>query len=116
MFLWEREKDDALVLLAGVPKSWISSEPVGFKNMPTYGGRVSCTIASAKVGSGQLIAHIAGSCPVPSGGIRLTSPLGPATLATVNGKAAEIDGAGCVVVKELPAKVELHIAPSAKVD
>jgi hypothetical protein len=107
MFLYERESEDALVLLAGVPKTWISSRAVGFKNMPTYGGKLSCTIERADRGSNRLIAQIAGSCPVPKGGLRLTPPLGSVDRATVNGKAAEIDSEGRVVVRELPAKIEL---------
>ncbi len=111
MFLWERESDHALVLLAGAPASWISTQPVGFRNMPTYGGRVSCTIARTEIRGDQLTAHVEGSCPMPSGGIRLTGPLGPAVSATVNGKATEVDADGRVVVRELPATVELHVAP-----
>ena len=48
MFLYERDPDDALVLLAGVPADWVSEEPVGFRNMPTYGGRVTCTLAGRR--------------------------------------------------------------------
>jgi len=112
MFLFERETDEAVVLLSGVPESWISSDPVGFKNMPTYCGRLSCTIERAKNGSDRLVAHIAGTCPVPSGGIRLTNPLALKTKATVNGKAAEIDSDARVVVRELPAAIELHVTQS----
>jgi hypothetical protein len=108
MFLYEREADDALVLLAGVPRSWVSTRPVGFKNMPTYGGSMSCTIERAG-GNSQLVAQVKGDCPIPSGGIRLT-PHGPAASATVNGEAAEIDADGRVVVRELPAKIEIPIA------
>jgi hypothetical protein len=110
MFLYEREVDDALVLLAGVPDSWISSQPVGLRNMPTYGGLVSCTIERENSRNGQFHAHIEGTCPLPSGGIRLTRPLASSTRATVNGKTAEIDVEGRVVVRELPAIVEVHAA------
>ncbi len=113
LFLFERESDDALVLLAGVPRTWISSEPIGFRNMPTYGGRMSCTIARAGTESGHLTAQLTGDCPLPSGGVRLTCPLGPLARATVNGRAAEIDSDGRVVVRGLPAEVELHLAPIA---
>ena len=110
LFLFERESDDALVLLAGVPESWVSSEPVGFRDMPTYGGRVSCTIERARAAGDRVAAHIAGSCPIPQGGIRLTCPLAPVARATVNGQPAEIDNDGRVVVSELPAEVELFIS------
>jgi hypothetical protein len=113
MFLWEREADDALVLLAGVPKAWISSQPAGFRSMPTYGGRVSCTIERRSSG-GRITAQVAGSLPMPRGNIRLTSPLGPVTSATINGRPAEVDAEGRVVVKMLPAEVELTVGPANK--
>jgi hypothetical protein len=108
MFLYEREADEAIVLLAGVPKSWISSRPVGFKNMPTHGGKLSCTIERASGGGNQLIAHITGTRPIPDGGLRLTSPLGPVDRAGLNGQPAEIDRDGRVVVRSLPAIIELY--------
>jgi hypothetical protein len=78
--------------------------------MPTYGGRLSCTIVRAG-GNGPIVADIEGNCPVPSGGIRLTGPLASLTRATVNGKAAEIDVDGRVVVGQLPATIEMFAAP-----
>jgi hypothetical protein len=83
---------------------------MAFKNLPTYGGRLSCTIERAKSGSDRLIAQIDGTLPMPSGGIRLVSPLGTPSSAKINGAAANIDGDGHVVVTKLPAKLELQIA------
>jgi hypothetical protein len=111
MFLYERPSDDALVLLAGVPKTWISSTAIGFRNMPTYRGRISCTIERSSNGNDHLITQIDGTCPIPKGGIRLTSPLAPTTSATVNGKAAEIDSDQRIVVRDLPAKIDFAVAP-----
>ena len=108
MFLYERESDRALLLLAGIPKSWMTTDPVGFQEMPTYGGRISCTMARIEEGSNRLAAQLSGSCPLPRGGIRLTSPLGPVTRAHVNGNPTEIDAEGRVVVRELPAEVEME--------
>jgi hypothetical protein len=114
LFLYEREADGALILLAGVPETWVKSRTVGFRNMPTYGGRISCTIGYTNRDNDQLIAHIDGNCPLPKGGIRLTRPIAPSTRATVNGKQGEIDSEGRVVIKELPATVTLHAGPSAE--
>jgi hypothetical protein len=110
MFLFERQADDALVLLAGVPESWLSTEPVGFRNMPTYGGRISCTVVRTDDSSNYLTAHIDGTCPMPQGGIRLTPLLGTPTDATVNDKPAEIDADGRIIIRELPAKIEFAAA------
>ena len=109
MFLYEREADDAMVLLAGVPGDWISEEPIGFRNLPTYGGRLTCTLARPAGQADKLVAHLEGSCPVPAGSLRLSVPSARAASATVNGAPAEIDADGRVVVKELPAEVEVTI-------
>ena len=107
MFLYERENDQSLVLLAGMPASWVTNTPVGFKNMPTYGGRVSCTIKPDLSDDKHFTAHVSGSCLVPSGAIRLAGPRGPVASASINGRSAEIDDEGLVVIKQLPAKVHL---------
>ena len=82
MFLYERDPDDALVLLAGVPADWVSEEPVGFRNMPTYGGRVTCTLARPAGAADKLVAHVDGNCPMPAGKVRLSVPGGRAKSAT----------------------------------
>jgi hypothetical protein len=107
MFLIERDADESLLLLAGVPESWISSQPVGFRNLPTYGGRLSCTIQRAD--RGELRAQLTGTCPIPSGGLRLAVPHGKVGNAKLNGYAAPIDSEGRVVVRELPAKLEIKV-------
>ncbi len=109
MFLYEREADDAIVLLAGVPGDWISEQPIGFRNLPTYGGRLSCTIARPTGKVDELVAHIEGGCPVPAGGLRLSVPSARVAGAMVNGVPAEIDADGRVVVNALPAEVEVTI-------
>lgn len=112
MFLYERQVDNALVLLAGVPESWLSTEPLGFRNMPTYGGRISCTIERAGDDDNHLTAQLDGTCPIPKGGIRLTPLVSTPTNATVNGKPAEIDSDGRLTIRELPAKIEFSAATS----
>lgn len=111
MFLYERDPDDALVLLAGVPADWVSEEPIGFRNMPTYGGRVTCTLARPAGAADKLVAHVDGTCPMPAGKVRLSVPGGRAASATVNGAAAEIDDEGRVVIQEMPAEIEVSVMP-----
>jgi F5/8 type C domain/Bacterial alpha-L-rhamnosidase 6 hairpin glycosidase domain len=113
MFLYEREADNSLVLFAGVPESWITTNPVGFKGMPTYGGRITCTVERRADDNGRLTVNVAGSCPVPTGGIRLTLPLS-ASQATANGKPADLDADGRIVVRELPARIEVAVATKSK--
>jgi hypothetical protein len=109
MFLYEREHDNALVLLAGVPKSWVSTEPIGFRDMPTYFGRLTVILTRDQQNDKRLTAVLSGSCPVPSGGIRLTCPLGKLRQAKVNGEEAAFDAAGRVQIHSLPAQVELKL-------
>jgi hypothetical protein len=111
MFLYEREPDDALVLLAGVPHDWVSATPVGFRNLPTYGGRLTCTLSQPDEDRNKLFAQLEGNCPVPAGHLRLSIPTGRAASATVNGTSAEIDADGRVLVKSLPAAVTVSIVP-----
>jgi hypothetical protein len=109
MFLYEREADDALVLLAGVPGDWVSETPIGFRNLPTYGGRMTCTLARSAGVANELVAHLEGTCPVPAGKLRLTAPSGRVARASVNGVPAEIDVEGRVVVDALPAEVKMTV-------
>lgn len=113
MFLYERDADDAIVLLAGIPTDWVSGAPIGFRNLPTYGGRLTCTVRQSQVDANKLLAHLEGSCQVPAGKLRLSVPSGRAVRATVNGSPAEIDADSRVVVPELPADVEVTVVPAA---
>lgn len=110
MFLYEDEVADSVVLLAGVPSDWIDDTPVGFRNMPTYGGRLTCTLARQPGQPNELVAHLEGTCPVPSGALRLCIAGNSNGRAIVNGAPAQRDAAGRVIVKELPADVTLHVA------
>jgi hypothetical protein len=108
MFLYERETDQATVLLAGVPAEWLSTEPIGFRNQPTYGGRLTCTLQQSAGDPQRLLAHLEGDCPLPSGGLRLTLPGGTkASQVAINGTPGEIDDDGRIVVRALPAEVEI---------
>ncbi len=109
MFLFEREVDDGTVLLAGIPQAWISTRPVGFRNMPTYGGRLTCTIACDAAAKNHYAAHLEGKCPVPTGGFRLTVPNSTkAFQANVNGQAGELDADKRVIIRQLPADIAIE--------
>ena len=111
MFLYERDADDAVVLLAGVPNDWVSERPIGFRSLPTYGGRLTCTLSRPSGDEKKLLARLEGSCPVPAGKLRLSVPSGRVAHAAVNGAPAEIDADGRVVVGVLPADVEVTFVP-----
>jgi hypothetical protein len=112
MFLYERDADNSIVLLAGLPESWYSSKPAGFRDMPTYGGKLSCTVE--RRGANEWVANLSGTCPIPVGGIRLTLPFAPGIDVKVNGQEAVFDTDRHIVVNELPAKVDAVSASREK--
>ncbi len=105
MLLHERDRDKALVLLAGVPQAWLEGRGLGF-DLPTHGGIV--TVAAS--GSGKLVrVEIASTAPIPAGGIvvSVAAPEGLAK-ASVNGTGTPTTAAGEVVVKQMPATVVIE--------
>ena len=110
MFLFEREQDDSIVLLAGIPEKWVGFDPIGFQDMPTYGGQLSCSMQRLTSDPNTVEAKLSGDSPIPSGGLRLTVPMGKPEYATINYKPAEFDSEGRVKVKQLPAKITLNLA------
>ena len=106
MLLYERD-DGAAVLLAGVPAAWLSPQAIGFRDLPTYGGRLSCTLAQTDGVTERFVAELSGTCPVPAGKLRLSVPGRRVERATLGGAPAEVDADGRVIVDRLPARVEI---------
>ncbi|MFZ4430037.1 MAG: discoidin domain-containing protein [Phycisphaerales bacterium] len=106
MLLHERDRDGALVLLAGVPEAWLEGTGLRFEAMPTHGGTVSVEASAA--GSTATV-RITGTAPVPRGGIAVSCPTaGGIARASVNGIEAAVSDAGEVIVRELPATVVIE--------
>lgn len=71
MFVYERERDGALVLAAGVRPEWLEApEGVSISGFPTEYGRVSYSLARK---DGRLILDLEGPREMPPGGILLRS-------------------------------------------
>ena len=106
MLAYERAEDDALVVGAGIPTAWITPGPgVKVRDLRTAYGRLSFTMRA----SGNAVeVRIEKGLRIPRGGIVVSPPAGGFRQATVNGVAAPITPAGEVVVRELPASVELR--------
>lgn len=103
MFVYERERDAALVLGAGIPEQWLEQpEGIGVKDLPTFYGLISYAIRK----SGNTVQFEAsGDLTVPSGGLIISSPLSKKIKSlTVNG-AANASRAPEVVIRRLPATV-----------
>ena len=106
MFAYERERDTALVVAAGIPDAWIrDSAGVGVQGLRTYGGELSFTIRPA---GKRIIAELSGNIDVSRWKLLLASPLGrPLRGVKVDGKVIPVPGSAEVPITRLPAKVEL---------
>ena len=106
MFAYERNDDDALVLAAGVPMSWLEGEGIRFTGLHTPFGRLSYRMRRS---GHRLLLHVDDGIRLPPGGIVVTWPgSGAPGLARVNGKpAAWHDGE--LRITRLPAEVAVDL-------
>jgi len=107
-FAYDRERDSTLVLAAGVPWTWVSQgSGVRIGDLRTPYGKLGYTLRASGGGADM---HIAEGIRVPSGGlvVRAPSPTRAFRSATVNGKSAPISSSGEVVVREVPADIQLR--------
>jgi hypothetical protein len=105
LFAYERERDSSLVIGAGVKAGWLDGgSPVAVRSLRTEYGPLSYRMAR----SGDVVrVHIDGGLVIPRGGLAVRTPLDRAMRgARVNGAAAPITN-GEVIVRVLPADVEL---------
>ena len=104
MFVYERERDTALVLGAGIPGSWLAdTSGIDVGGLPTYYGRLSYRMQRIH---NSFTVSISGALQIPSGGIVVTSPIAePAKRITVNGTPVIPNAVQDVTVRELPATI-----------
>ncbi len=104
LFAWEREGDDALVLAAGIPASWVSEGPgVAIRRLRTSRGLLDYSLRRE---GDRLRFRVSGGLDLPSGGIVLRPPLpGPGCSAKSAGGASLLCRDGEVTVRRLPAEV-----------
>jgi hypothetical protein len=106
IFVFEREQDESLVLLAGVPEAWVRDQGVAFENLATPYGSISARVTRA---ARQFTIIVAGDVKPPRGGICVTCPSEQSIKSvTVNGQPATITPKGEAIVRELPAKIEFE--------
>jgi hypothetical protein len=107
MFVYLRESDSSVVVGAGVPWSWVArGTGLAVKGLRTPAGRLD--LAMRAYGD-TLRAELSGGLRVPPGGVVVRAPVpGGAKHATVNGRAVPVNAAGEVVVRRLPARVEVR--------
>jgi len=104
LFAYERPRDQALVLAAGIPADWLKGEGVGIQRLRTPYGLLSYSLRERE---GRLELRVEQGIDVP-GGLVLPWPYAhkPTGTAMINGKpAAWIDSE--LVIRALPATVLL---------
>ena len=104
MFAYERERDTALVLAAGIPDHWIrDTAGVGVQGLRLYGGELNLSLRPS---GRRVIAQISGTIDPGKWKILIASPLDkPVRGVTVDGK-RRLPRAAEVRLMRLPAKVE----------
>jgi hypothetical protein len=71
MFAYERQSDETLVLMAGIPERWIEKEGFGVRNLRTPYGLLTYSL---KVDDRQKVLHIEAMKQMPVGGIAVSWP------------------------------------------
>ncbi len=107
MFAYERAADQALVLAAGVPASWLDAGAVGVSGLPTYFGTLDLHLQ--RQDAATLVVSLGGDLAVPPGGIVVRPPLArPLVSVEVNGRAVTAFDAAGVTIAACPARLVLR--------
>lgn len=103
-FAYERERDSALVVGAGIAPEWVLTAPgVAVRDLGTAYGPLSWWASGT---ADSVSVQLQGALRVPSGGVIVRSPLGrPARGVLVNGAPVAASATGEVVVRRLPAVI-----------
>jgi hypothetical protein len=103
MLAYARERDDALVIAAGVPLRWARGSGVGVRGLPTPYGRLQYSMRAVP---GGIDVRLAAGLRIPSGGIVIAPP-GERRFrrAHVNGATVPLTKDGRVTLRALPASV-----------
>lgn len=106
MFVYERERDDALVVGAGIADEWLNDpNGISVSNLPTYYGNISY---SMKQQGTKVFVELWGNAKPGSGRIVVKSPLSrKIRSARLDGKKIGVQKNQELYVKNLPAKLEL---------
>ncbi len=106
MFAYERRRDHALVLAAGVPAAWLQGPGIGIKQLRTPYGELSYGLRDQH---GALELRITGGSDVPPGGLVLPWPWAgePAGKTWLNGKPVTWQS-GEIAIHAVPATLRIQ--------
>ncbi len=107
LFVYERERDSALVIGAGIPLPWVAdSTGIGVARLPTYYGTVGYTMRRTAT---ELVTTISDGPAIPPGGIVVIPPMAlPARRATVDGAEVPLHEGRSVTLWRVPAVVRFE--------
>ncbi|HEY3179917.1 MAG TPA: discoidin domain-containing protein [Casimicrobiaceae bacterium] len=113
LFAYERDTDNALVLAAGVPPTWLDGAGITLKRLRTPYGQLSYSLRKL---NGRVLLHVDGGMQIPAGGIAFTwSDVDPPGATRINGKPAAWRG-GELPITEFPANVVINLrSPTTRV-
>jgi len=102
----ERETDNSILIAPGFPDAWYEfEEGFSFKNLPTYYGELNYEIKKNGI---EANINISGDVNIPEGRIRFVVPKKfRKERVELDDKWVEPNAQGEIVIKSLPAKVEL---------
>lgn len=112
LFAYERESDASLVIGAGVDQAWIAGRNgLAVQGLPTRHGRLD--LAMKQAAPDRLRVRLEGSLTLPPGGLVLQPPHDhPIHSVRLNGRALTSFTDREVVVRALPAEVEIRYRPA----
>lgn len=107
LFAYERPRDQALVLAAGMPAEWLKGEGVGIQRLRTPYGQLSYRLRER---NGTLELRVERGLELPPGGLVLPWPYAgkPAGKVVVNGKST-VWRDGELVIRALPADAAIAL-------
>jgi hypothetical protein len=108
LFAFERESDDALVLGAGLPPSWIDDPAgVGVERLPTHYGILNMRVLRDNPSTIRM--YLTGDVQIPAGKIIASLPVaGSLQSVLVNGIPVDTFDARSATISSFPAEVELR--------
>ena len=110
MFVYERERDDALVLGAGIRPEWtLAPDGVSIANWPTEYGPLTYTLRAE---GDRTLLTLRGDGQVPPGGLVLRTPVGRAVQSVrVDEQSVDTFTDREVLLRTVSARVEIRYAP-----
>jgi hypothetical protein len=108
LFAYEREHDHAIVIGAGIPRTWLSGAGVAVRDLRTSAGKLAFSMREA---NGRIVIDIAAGIDLPPGGIVLRPFDAQASSATIDGAAAPWRN-GELRIARLPATVIIDTSTS----